>query len=208
MIVTIDEAIALGMGRGVTVGAFSTGVAGGGAANVIDIDRPRLAIGVPAGVAIRPFRISAQVQAGAITADADETEILFAVDSLGMWTGDGAHTVQNPSNLRTDLQVGSMCRVGSIFTGDMTTTPGYAVIAAADPELDYELARAVLHFDVATNANQLKNDVSLVYEPDCPPILIGPTTLLVYYGGTVAVVGGFIQAQWVEGKIQDFVEAV
>ena len=200
-LLSIDEMIAKGMGRGVTVGAFSTGVVGGGAAAVLDLDRPQLAIGVPAGYAIRPFFAASQVQPGVATTDADETEVLLAVDSLGLWTGDGAHTDENPSNLRTDLDKGSACRVGSVFTGDMTTTKKGGT--AADPVLDMELIREVMTLELATAANQNLYLVRFVYEPDFPPFLVGPCTLCLYFGGTVAIVGGFAQVQWVEGRASE-----
>ena len=207
-VLTIEEAIAGGMGRSVTVGAFSGGIVGGGAGTVLLIDEPDLIIGVPANVCIRPLRISAQVQAGAIGTDADETEILFAVDSLGLWSGDGTSTAEQPSNMRTDLDKGSACRVGSAVTGAITTTPGFAVGAAADPVLDLELARAVLHFDLATAAGQNKNSVELLYEPKHPIYIVGPATLCVFTGGTVATVGGFTQASWIEGTTAQLVGAI
>ena len=203
---SIDQMIAAGMGRSVTLGAFSTPVAGGGAANVLDIDRPQFACGVPAGYVIRPFRVTCQVQPGAATTDADETEILLAADSLGLWSGDGASTLENPSNMRSDLQIGSACRCGSIFSTEMTTTPGFAVAVAADPVLDMELAREVQTLELATAVSQNLYLVRLDYEPDVPPFIVGPATLLLYYGGTVAVVGGFAQIQWVEGRLEDFLE--
>ncbi len=206
-ILTIEEAIRLGMGRAVTVGALSTGVVGGGAGTVLDIDQPELAIGVPAGIVIRPIFIGAQVQVGAATTDADESEILAAVDSLGLWTGDGTVTDENPSNMRTDLDKGSACRVGSAFTADMTTTPGNGQVAA-DPVLDMELDRAVVQLELATAAAQNYINLALRYEPRYPPFIVGPATVLVYFGGTVATVGGFIQAQWVEGKKSDLLPAI
>ena len=196
----LDKMIALGMGRVVTVGAFSSGVAGGGAAAVLDLDRPQLAIAVPAGYVLRPILIAAQVQPGAATTDADETEILFAVDSLGMWTGDGTFTSENPSNLNSAFDKGSACRVGSIFSAEMTTTPRNGG-TAADPVLDIELAREVQTLELATAAAQNLYLVRLLYQPALPLWITGPATLLGYYGGTVAVVGGFAQVQWVEAPI-------
>lgn len=207
-VLSIEEAVAGGLGRSVTVGAFSTGIVGGGAGTILLIDEPDLIIGVPANVCIRPLRISAQVQAGAIGTDADETEILVAVDSLGLWTGDGTSTPEQPSNMRSDLDKGSACRVGSAVTGAITTTPGFAVGAAADPVLDMELARAVLHVDLASAAGVLDNSVKLLYEPKHPIYIVGPATLLVYTGATVATVGGFVQASWVEGTTAQLVGAV
>lgn len=198
---TIDEQIAKGMGRNLTIGGFSTGLAGGGAALVIDQNRPLMCVGIPAGVCIRPFSIYAQCQPGITTADNDEAEILVAVDSLGLWTGDGANTIHTPSNLRTDLDKGSACRCGSVWTGDMTTTPGYAVAAAAAPVLDMELDRVVMtaNFGDATFRSHVQ--MTLKYEPNDPPYLVGPCSLICYMGGTIDIIGGFVQACWVEGSV-------
>ena len=204
---TIDEQIAAGMGRGLTLGAFSTGAAGGGAAFIVDIDRPQLAIGVPAGTVIKPFYIAVQVQTDAIE-NGEETEALVVVDSLGLWTGDGTSTVETPSNLRTDLDKGSACRCGSVFTADMTTTPGFAVAVAADPVLDLELDRVVMENDSGSAANNTSIVMDILYEPDYPPYLIGPCTLLIYAGGDGDIVGCFAQVQWIEGPKSIMVPAL
>lgn len=199
----VSHMIAQGMGRHVTVGAFSTGIVGGGAGTILDLDQPELVIGVPAGYCMRPIRMSAQVQVGLFAADNDESEILFAVDSLGLWSGDGTYTFEEPSNMRTDLVKGSACRVGSAFTADMTTTqPG---ITPADPILDIELARSVETSDLfSTGTGILIKRLDLTYEPLNAPYLVGPCSLLAYFGGTIATIGGFVQVAWVEGRYQDF----
>lgn len=199
----IDQMIANGFGRRVTVGAFSTGIVGGGAGTVLDLDQPELAIAVPSGYTIRPVRIDVQVQVGLVAADNDESEILIAVDPYGQWTGDGTFTSELPINMRTDLGQGSACRVGSAFTADMTTTPDGG--AAADPVLDIELARKVETFDIfSTGTSVLLKELSLTYEPQFPEFIVGPATLLVYFGGTIANVGGFVQAAWLEGRNHEF----
>mgnify|MGYP001604571648 CR=1 FL=1 len=197
----VSQMIAKGFGRVATVGAFSTGV-GGGAAAIIDLDQPQLAVAVPTGYTIRPVRISVQVQGGLAATDNDETEILVAVDPYGQWTGDGTFTAELPINMRTDLGQGSACRVGSAFSADMTTTPAGA--AAADPVLDMELARKVNTLDISTIAGLFLHELSLVYEPLHGPFIVGPATLLVYWGGTVEPTGGFCQAAWVEGRNEEF----
>jgi len=203
MLMEMDAMIARGFGRRVTVGAFSAGIVGGGAGTILDLDQPELAIAVPRGYAIRPVRIDCQVQVGLVAADNDENEILMAVDPYGQWTGDGTFTAELPMNMRTDLGQGSACRVGSAFTADMTTTPAGGT--AADPVLDIELARKVETFDIfSTGVGVLLKELSLVYEPRLPELIVGPATLLVYFGGTVANIGGFIQAAWVEGRTEDF----
>ena len=205
---TIEELIQKGWGRSVTVGALSTGIVGGGDGTVFDQDQPEFAIGVPAGVCIRPFYAEVVVQGGVATTDSDETEALIAVDSLGLWTGDGTLTNENPSNLRTDLDKGSMCRVGSAFTGNMTTTPGNGGTAAA-PVLDMELARVVeINDQAGTVASATYRIIRLEYQPNYPPFLVGPCTLLGYWGGTRATVGGFAVIQWVEGPVSEMLPAL
>lgn len=198
-LVSIDEMVAKGMGRAATVGAFSTGIVGGGAGTVLDLDQPELVIGVPSGYAIRILYIACQVQTGLVAADNDESEILFAVDSKGLWSGDGTSTAEEPSNLRSDLFAGSACRVGSAFTADMTTTqPG---VTAADPILDIELGRKVVTFDIfSTGVNAFDKELSLVYQPNYPPFVVGPASVVCYFGGTTANGGGFLQVHWVEGR--------
>ncbi len=199
----IGYMISKGMGRYVTVGAFSTGIVGGGNGTVLDAQQPELAIAVPSGTTIRPVRFSVQVQVGLFAADNDESEALISVDSKGLWTGDGTFTIQNPSNMRTSNLVGSACRVGSAFTVNMTTTP--VAGAAAAPVRDIDLARAVETSDIfSTGTGILIKRLDLLYEPRHPPYIVGPATVLVYYGGTIATIGGFIQAAWVEGPNASF----
>ncbi len=193
----LDWLIGLGYGRRMTMGAFSTGLVGGGAGTILDLDQPEACIAVPSGYCIRPIRIDVQVQTGLIAADNDENEILLAVDSLGYWTGDGTFTTENPSNMKTSVTVGSVCRCGTAFTADMTTTPTGA--AAADPVLDMELARVVQTVDISTAVAVNMKELRLVYEPLYPEYLVGPCSLLLYFGGTVANIGGFAQFAWVEG---------
>ena len=202
---SIDEMIARGMGRMVAVGAFSTGIVGGGAGTVYDQDQPEFAIGVPGGHVIRPFYVEIVVQGGLSTADSDETEALIAVDSLGLWRGDGTYTFETPSNMRTDFEKGSACRCGSAFTGNMTTNPRGLTEAAAAPVLDIELARVVETSDLqGTAANMVYRNIRLLYNPDYPLFLVGPCTLLGYWGGTIATIGGFAVIKWVEGTRQQF----
>lgn len=206
-LLSIDEMIAKGMGRAVTMGGLSTGLVGGGAGTVLDLDQPELVIGVPSGYVIRPIFMSCQVQVALVATDNDENEILFAIDSLGLWSGDGTYTFEEPSNLRTDLAKGSACRAGSAFTADMTTTPNFG--AAADPVLDIELDRVVETFDIfSTGVSANLKTLKLVYEPNYPEFIVGPASLLIYFGGTVANVGGFAQVRWVEGRVSEMLPAI
>ncbi len=196
----IEAMVAQGMGRVVTVGAFSTGIVGGGAGTVLDLDQPELAIGVPAGYFIRPIFVSVSVQPGITTADSDEVDAMIGVDSLGLWSGDGTSTAENPSNMRTDLDKGSACRVGSAFTADMTTTPGNGG-SAADPVIDLEIDHATITMNFGDATGISGHEAKILYQPNYPLYLVGPCTFLAYWGGTIATVGGFATVMWVEAPV-------
>ena len=98
---------------------------------------------------------------------------------------------------------GTRCRLGSAFSADMTTTPPGGI--AADPVLTMELAREVETFDIfSTGTSVLLKRIRLLYEPLRPPIIVGPATVLVYWGGTVEPLGGFCQAQWIKAATEAF----
>ena len=190
----IDRMIADGYGRGVTVGAFSTPVGGG---TILDIDQPHLAVAIPEGYVIRPIFLSSSLFGGLSTADADETELLLSLDSLGLWTGDGTLTQENPSNMNSKRDKGSACKVGSAFSGNMTTTPRGGLAAAA-PVLDMEIYHFAEVADQAgTAANVAYRMRNPLYQPDYPVWAEGPATLFVHIGGTVAVTA-LTAVQWVE----------
>lgn len=199
MLAYLDRMIADGYGRSLTVGAFSTGIVGGGAGTILDQNQPEFAIGVPAGIVIRPIHIEFVIGSGLSTADNDETEALLAVDSVGFWRGDGTFTNEVVSNLNTKFSKGSACRVGSAFTADMTTTTLGGAEASAEPVLDMELARAQEISDLqGTAANMIYKQLRLLYVPDYPPYIGPNATVLGYWGGTIATLGSFATAKWVE----------
>ena len=202
---SIEELIAHGYGRSMTVGGFSTGIVGGGAGTILDLDQPEFIVSVPPGLCIRPIYVEIVVQPGVTTADSDETEALLAVDSLSYMrvapTPTGASVTQTdetPTNMRTDLAQGSQCRCASAFVVDMETVNAQGT--SADPVLDMELARNLELTDFNASAVSIAfHVVRLVYQPKFPPFLVGPCTLLGYWGGTIATVGGYAIVQWVEG---------
>jgi hypothetical protein len=68
----------------------------------------------------------------------------------------------------------------------------------AEPTLGIELARSVTVGDVqGTPATALMTKHELLYEPVAPALIVGPASLIGYWGGTVAT-PGFAQIQWVE----------
>ena len=183
----ISSAIMEGRGFHVTIGAFSTGITGGGAGTILDQDQPEGIISVPTGTAIRPVRISVQCHVPLLATDADEAEILIAVDRLAAWAADGTVTTETAFNMRTDNPRASQCSCASAATANIT-----------NPTLGIELARAVLTGDVqGVAATTMWTPLDLVYEPLHAPVLIGPCAIYIYFGGTVAV-PGFAQAQWIE----------
>lgn len=183
--------IARGYGWHAHEGAFSTPAAGGGAAAIIDIDRPNLLVSIPAGYTMVPLRIFSQAQIPISAADSDESEIVFAVDVAAAVGGITSQTtVVTPVNMRTGT--GS----GAVTTGCPATI--YQTLSAniTAPTLGLELGHAVKVVDyVGTPANAMMTDLSLLYEPRNPPLLVGPCCLYCYHGGTVATTG-FTQASF------------
>jgi len=172
--------VARGYGFHVDVGAFSTPIVGGGAGTILDQDQPEFGISVASGYCVVPLRIHVACQTPLIATDSDESEILLAVDRAAAWAGDGTATTETAANMRTNA------------TGNPT---GVTIFSAAtgnitNPTLGYELAHAVRVGDVqGTAATALWGELSLVYEPNNPPFLVGPCCLYGYWGGTVATSG-------------------
>lgn len=187
--------IMAGRGYHVTVGAFSTGIVGGGDGTIIDLDQPEAGVAIPNGTAIIPIRVSVQCHVPLLATDADEAEILVAVDRATALAFDGTWaTAETIFNLRTDNPNASNCTSKSACTADTT-----------DPVLGIELARKVVTGDVNGTPGfaAFWTDLNMVYEPLTPPIIMGPASLIVYWGGTVAVTG-FAQIQWIEFAETDF----
>lgn len=185
---TKQHAIMQGRGHHVTIGALTTPIRGGGAAEDPDLDQPEGIISVPSGTAIMPIRVSVQVETPLIVTDADVAEILVAVDTEKAYDGSGTKATEVVFNMKTDeADDGAACSAFSAFTADATA-----------PVLAYELMRAQTKADVqGTAANALWGDLALLYEPDTPTIIVGPAMLLLYWGGTVAT-SAFAQVQWIE----------
>jgi hypothetical protein len=178
----------------VNIGALSTPIAGDG--TILDQDRPVGLISIPTGYAIMLNRVSAQCQTPLIATDADESEILLAVDRSAAWDGTGTATAETAIPLRTDNKRVSACTCKSAFTADITTVP----------VLGIELARKVITADIllaSTPTNALWGKLALDYEPMVKPIIVGPAMVCLYWGGTVATTG-FAQIEWAEYLTTDF----
>jgi hypothetical protein len=171
----------------VDVGALSTPILGGGAGTIIDQDQPEAVISVPTGTTIMPVRIAVQCQTPLLATDADESEILIAVDRAAACPFAGTWTAETALNMRTDNPRTSNCTCKSACTVNET-----------NPTLGIELAHKVITGDMnGTPANALWGTLDLVYEPKVKPIIVGPAAVYVYWGGTVAT-NAFAQIQWAE----------
>lgn len=180
------KAINDGRGFHVDIGAFSTPILGGGAGTIIVIDEPEGCISVPTGTSIIPIRVDVTVQVPLLAEDAEQNDILCAVDIASANAGDGTATTETPINMRTRHTRASVCTCKSAFTG-----------ATTDPVLGMELIRSVLTGDQQTVAGVMWTSHKLLFIPEYPPILVGPCALYVYWGGTVAQ-SGFAQIEWLE----------
>ncbi len=181
------KALLEGRGYHVDVGAFSTPIVGGGNGTIIDQDQPECGISVPSGTTIIPIRISVQCQTPLLATDADESEIVIAWDQAAAIDA-GTSTAETALKMNDNSSVASLCTCYSAYTGNCT-----------NPTLSVELARAVATGDIngTTPANALWGKLDLLYEPLLPPLIVGPASLIVYFGGTVAT-SGFAQVEWLE----------
>lgn len=196
----IDSYIARGYGWHCTVGAFSTGILGGGSASVVDSDQPELSIDIPDGYTTMPVRISVQAPASAVSsADDEEQDIIIGVDRTqisGSVAADG--TVESPLNFRTDKIGGCPNDVVSYVLNTANT----------ENARSFELAHSAQVMDYAgTPATSLWNESALLYEPAVPPMIVGPANISVWFGGTIEVTG-FIQAVWVTIPTSDIEDLV
>lgn len=172
--------IARGYGWHLDVGTFSTPLTGGGAGTVIDLDQPEFGISVASGYTLIPVRMAISVLPGLQTTDSHETEILLAADKAAAWAGDGTVTAATPINMRTNV-AGAAAGV-SCFTA--------ATADITDPTLGFELGHAAKFTDVqGTAATVNLMDLTLTYQPDNPPFLIGPCAIYGYWGGSIAAAG-------------------
>lgn len=170
------------------IGAFSTPIVGGGNGTIMDADQPEGLLSIPTGTTVLLNRVAVQCQTPLLATDADESEILIAIDKDIAWDGTGTATAEVAKAFRTDDKIASGCTCKSAFTTDITTSP----------TSDIEVARKVITGDMnGTPANALWGSLDLVYEPKVPPIIVGPAMVMVYWGGTVAT-SGFAQVQWTE----------
>ncbi|KKM94026.1 hypothetical protein LCGC14_1202440 [marine sediment metagenome] len=175
-----------GLGYSAFEGAFSTPAVGGGAAAIIDIDRPNMTLGVPDATTILLYAVYAQAQVPLLATDSDESEILLGVH-VGTSIAVAAATSVTPRNLLTGVANGSLIDAEITHATNITTAP----------TVDMELKHAVIIGDVQTTVGTTWGSLEMNYEPRYVTPVKGPGTVLFYRGGTVATTG-FTQMYWVE----------
>ena len=183
------DAIKDGRGYHMDIGAFSTGVTGGGNGTVMDQDQPEGIVSVPTGTSIIPIRIDVTIQVPLLVADSEENEILAAVDvaaEAAGTTGIAGATAETPVNMKKGHTNTSLCSCYSASEANWT-----------NPTLGMELIRTTITGDVQSTAGVMWTPHKLLFIPTFPPILDGPCALYIYWGGTVAQTG-FAQIEWLE----------
>lgn len=181
----LQSQVARGFGWIVQVGDLSTPIAGGGDTAILDADKPQLVMDVQAGTTLRPIRIAVDCETPLIATDGDTSEIVLSVDRTNVSGANATNgTVETVFNMRTDIVGGSPVSVVSAVTTNLS----------AAPTVSAELQRANVVADIAgTPVNSLWGSLKMLYQPKYPPFIVGPATVLVHFGGTVAT-SGYIQA--------------
>jgi len=181
----LQAQVARGFGWVVQVGDLTTPIAGGGDTAIIDANKPQLVMDVPAGTTLRPIRIAVDCETPLIATDDDESEIVLSIDRTNVSGATATNgTVETVFNMRTDIVGGSPVSVVSAISTNLT----------GDPAISAELQRANVVADLAgTPVTSLWGSLKMLYEPKYPPFIVGPATVVVHFGGTVAT-SGYIQA--------------
>ncbi len=171
----------------VSVGALSTPIQGGGAGTIIDLEQPEFVLSIPSGTSVMPLRIAVQLKTPLLATDSDVVESLIAVDRTTSDTTGITATAETIFNMKTSNPIASACTAKSAATGDIT----------APPTLGIELEHRLYTADSQTAVGTTWGDMQYVYEPAASPLIVGPATLFVYWGGTVAT-SGYAEIEWAE----------
>ena len=185
------DAVRGGNAYHIDIGAFSTGVTGGGNGTTIDQDQPEGIVSCPSGYSIIPTRVHVVYKTAKVASDGDESEIVLAADvaaAAAGTTGIAGATAETALNMHSGCSNTSACSCYSASTANWT-----------NPTLGMELAHVVHTGATGAETSTVTDETTLLYEPVAPPILTGPCALYLYWGGTVAS-SGFAQVEWVELK--------
>lgn len=142
---------------------------------------PDLCFVAPAGTTMIPVYLT--IHAEDMTGT--DNHIVVVVDSGDLYTSGGTACAA-PTNLRTDSPYSSA--IAKYYNGD-------SAITAVDPGTGETIVD--YYFNAFTDATTSPPFV-YQWQPKCPPVLVGPATLLVYvYAASTGAEYGF-SYQWVE----------
>ncbi|KKM72131.1 hypothetical protein LCGC14_1423580 [marine sediment metagenome] len=166
-----------------TVGSLAAGgdispITGGGNGTVINQDRPEFIVSVPSGTALIPLEVVVSVN-GDVDADTEVIDIILTADTAAASATPGTATTETPVNMITS---GGVAAAGSYFSAVNTAD-------ITDPTVSMILDSETLTLAAVSAAGALTYQLKMHYEPEVPPILIGPAALYGYWGGTAAATG-------------------
>lgn len=184
-----EELLLSGCCFGVTVGGISAGgdvslITGGGAGTTIDSDQPELIVSVPAGYYLIPLRAQGAFRVD-LDADAEVGDVLLFADTTQAAPATATATAETPVPLLGG-DTASVARAWSAVTADIT-----------DPVLSHLLAYVTVLQSQTTAASISNQTLVLDYQPKSPPILKGPCSIVLCWGGTAAVTG-LASLEWAE----------
>lgn len=153
------------------------------------IDKPDWAIGIPDGTSLLPIYIEGAMLVTTGTLDADELDILVAVDQDTFLTqASGSATIVYPTNMNNKHSRTASCWVNKTYSATFDTT---------DPTYDIELAHVTQVWETFTSVATYWMEAKLLYQPKTVPIINGPGVI----SGTAATKAGasmFWTVQWIE----------
>ena len=164
---------------GLTAGGAETWLTGGGAGTTIDQDQPELIIGVDSGYYLFPVSLYVSCLVKLVGGGVGQSAKIIAMgdNSVGIPT-----SVTGTTETVTNMLDGGPSFPGRAYSG-MTAD-------LADPGVEILLAsKNVTCSAVGTNAGPVVFNLDLDKEWDTPPLLTGPCSIYVSWGGEVAVGG-------------------
>ena len=173
-----------------TAGADVGLIVGGGNGTTVDSDQPELIIGVDSGFLV-PIEIKVICDVD-MDANDEYGEILIFADRTQAppTSATGTPGVVTPNN-KLD---GGAAFGGRVFGGITTDITDPVMSELLD--LEYVNAAEFVSNGSATNlTNGIVQRLKLHYKPEIPPMLAGPCSLVICFGGTAAV-NGMIVAEF------------
>jgi hypothetical protein len=161
-------------------------ITGGGAGTTIDSDQPEAIVGVAAGSTLIPIEVALNIHSDQ-DADADHAAVLLFADLTQAPPASATATAPTVTNLNVASGVSSVATIHTAVTVDITDTVMTQLI-------DYQRVQVV---DNGTAASAHLNGVHYNFLAKYPFRMKGPCSLVLCYGGTVAV-SGMGRVTWAE----------